>query len=238
MGGPRSRGDQAGELAEEERVAAARPRGAPHLGPIEVPPDRGPQQIGDGLLVESTQDTAFDVGAAEQVGPDLLPPDPRPAGAPGRATDQSAAGRVAQQQPQRQQRRLVGPLDVVDDEQTAAVGHHHVPERGEEREPVLGAVRLDLGYQLAAHPERRRAVFGALRPPDPRRGGLGERPHQGRLADARLALDDDEPRGSLPAGVGRITQPRQVVVAAEQPARHARSLTFAAARTDGIGYPL
>ena len=70
-------------------------------------------------------------------------------------------------------------------------------------------VGSDLGHQLAAHPERRRAVLRALRPADTRRARVGERPHQARLADARLALDDDEPRGSERNGLGHAPQPRQ-----------------------------
>ncbi len=217
---PGARGDQAGELAEEQRVAAAGPRGLPDLRRREVAPHRGAQQVGDRRLVETAQRTAVDVRAAEQVGSDLVPPGTRRTAAPRRAADHPATGRVPQEQPQRQERRLVGPLDVVDDEQAAPVRHHDVAQRAEQREAVACPVGADLRDELAPHPERRCALFRALRPPHPGRRATGQRPHQGRLADARLTLDHDEPWGSERAGLGHVAQPRELVVAAEQRARH------------------
>ena len=188
-------------------------------------PDRGPQQVGDGGLVEPTQDAASTSAPLSRSGPTCS--HPTPASPVRRVAQQTtpAASRVAQQQPQRQQRRLVGPLDVVDDEQAAPVRHHHVAQRAEQREPVLGLVGPDLRHSWR-HTQNGGAPSSA---PCAHRtrvdGGVGQRPHQARLADARFALDDDEPRGSERAGIGHVPQPRELVVAAEQPARHRPSLS-------------
>jgi hypothetical protein len=50
----------------------------------------------------------------------------------------------------------------------------------------------------------------------------------------RFALDDDQPRGSERAGIGHGLQPRELVGAAEQTARHRPSLPTYSAGLDAV----
>lgn len=131
------------------------------------------------------------------------------------------------QEAQRVERCLVGPVHVLDDEDGRVRG------RGEFRpqrvvDPGAVAARREGPRQFRAdaadeipegteRPARRQVV--ALPHQDARRGGQHARhdPHQARLADARLAVDEHHGTGSvgrLPGGRG---QPVQLVLPFEDP---------------------
>ena len=245
VGEPLLAGEQLDDLADEERVAAgafvhearhlvrhrrAAPSAEPgaHLGvgqalQVDALGSRLPGQLGQ---------------AGDQrwgrVGSD---------GAHGGHEQHRHAGQRAGHELERAQRRCVGPLEVVDDEDQRPGGR---PQCGDHGAVQCGAVggrvdRVDAaagGADVAAggvtdHPRRhqllgdlrvapvgsRRRALLAARPGDGELlgGGRGhERLRQAGLADAGLAADDHHPPGPGRRVAGRLDEPAQLGRAADQ----------------------
>ena len=152
------------------------------------------------------------------------------------------ARHVTGQERQQRQRRLVGPLEVVEhDHQPVRLGHpdEQRADRVEQLEPIDGPVarRLvgsgrepclgqrvggvaELTQHLCPRPERRgHRVVPALAPRHQHRPVgrvVGQRAQDGRLADPRFAGDQHDPAPSGEGAVERGPEPSQGLVASDQ----------------------
>jgi hypothetical protein len=136
-----------------------------------------------------------------------------------------------------EERRLVGPVDVVEDhDQAALVGRapHRLGHVVQDPEPVLG--RLDVTREhrggvdaeraehLAPRPERRRTL--ALEAAAPRHGdALGEREPgellgEPGLADTGLANAQDQPTGAIAGRADPRTQRVELAPPSDHPVTH------------------
>jgi predicted nucleotidyltransferase len=135
----------------------------------------------------------------------------------------------SRQQPEDVERRLVGPVDVLEDEDRRRRGRQLAGERG--RHLVWPRAGLDEALELAARPlgdleqrpERSRSEEGiAGAPEDSRRVAVlvAEAPQQRRLPTAGLAADEHQAAvRALGDGGQRVSERRQMARALEQLAR-------------------
>ena len=104
------------------------------------------------------------------------------------------------------ERRLVGPVDVLQDEHERPPTVTRAEERGSDRVRTTSVDRLGdrarcLGGDLEDRPERRRREEGVAGAPEDRGGFaelVGEPPHQRGLADPGLPAHEDEAALPLP----------------------------------------
>jgi hypothetical protein len=128
------------------------------------------------------------------------------------------------------ERGVVGPVDVLDDEHRRALLGQLLQQRGEHqvRGLVLGQRRRERAVGprrgVAQRPEGARGdEVVARRHEDPRLAAdLGDqRPHEARLADARLARDERRRAASRPARGDRAEEDPELCIALEQDLGHA-----------------
>ncbi len=166
------------ELAQEQRVAAGRgERRRADLVRRRVTRPAAARQERDGGVRRRVRRTVSrsTSAPASRSGPTRCPARPGLAGAARRAARPGRGTRVAQQRPQQQQGRLVGPLHVVDDEQAAAVASSAPPA-------ARRAGRTGRSPAVDGRPRARAAATARTAAPRRRRPG---------------------PSGPAPAGVGR-----------------------------------
>ena len=152
------------------------------------------------------------------------------------------ARHATRQERQQRQRRLVGPLEIIEhDHQPVRLGHpdEQHADRVEQLEPIDGPVprRLvgtgrqlcfrqrvggvaELTQHLCPRPERwGHRIVPALAPRHQRRPVgcvVGQRAQERRLADPRLARDQHDPAPSAEGAVERGVEPSQRLVASDQ----------------------
>ena len=162
-----------------------------------------------------------------------------------RADGLDAARRVAEHV----ERGVVGPVDVLDDEDGRALLGQLLQQRGEDA--IDRALVGQRGRQRAAAPGRRvvqrpqrarRDEVVARRHEDPRLGAqaLDQRAHEARLADARLAGDQRRRAAPLRALGHRADEDLELCVALEQGLGHAHMVTDAELGSQGpqVGHRL
>ena len=166
------------------------------------------------------------------------------------------------------QRRLIGPLQVVDDQhggsgrtqlvhqrhQHLHAGHRRIAVREQPQPPAAQQVggprpprirRTRPHLQAVQHHPQRQPLGELIRHPPPdvpprvavRGQGLG---HQGRLADAGLALDPDHRSLTTAKGLDTSTQDRQLLRAANplrRPANRPHGSNVCPARSQCLGKP-
>ena len=160
------------------------------------------------------------------------------AGALGSAVTASLRGSAAQE-PHEVQRRLVAPVQVLDDEHARPLPHRvehgredlvlrpGLVQRGRHRGPELGgdvAERAERawGAQRVAHAPQHRYA----RP-------LGERPQHDGLADPRLAGHEHDRAPAVGQATGTVGERVEGVIALQQP--HRASVGTPAAQGEGCG---
>ena len=133
---------------------------------------------------------------------------------------------LACQQAHHVERRLVGPVEVLEHENGGASAGQLADERAGDlvrpsvaRDELLELAARQFGYVEQGAQRARREQRRAGAPEDPRRVAplIAELPNQSGLADARLAPDEDHRPG--PTGgdrVERVSQGRQLIGALEQ----------------------
>jgi hypothetical protein len=182
---------------------------------------------GDGVDAQRLEGKAGGVGRARRVAEQCAEPMARPdlVVAVRRDDERTRAADPPHEEAQHVQRAVVGPLQVVDDE-NGGPGRECVEDRREHlvregpgsehlRNP---AAQLDGGVvQRAERPRRPQWIAGA-----PGDGGVAaveavdEGPHQRRLADARLAADQHERAGARAGAPPAVGGGAQLGVALEQ----------------------
>ncbi len=257
--GPALAGEERGQLGHEEGVAARAP----------VHPGRGGG--GGELAGDARHHRGHVVGveAGEREAPDVGHPGDRSQGSRQRSGiaeigwavaarhHRAGDGELGDHVGQQLERRVVGPVEVVDHDQHRYLGadlaHHPcdligevegrgrraalarrrvgADQRGDERSLGeggfcdLGVRRTALVDEQRAHrfhprPQRRRhRTFDALSVGDDETGPAGtscQLVEQGRLADARLALDEQHPGRALRGPAQHLVDDRQLAVTTEQ----------------------
>lgn len=162
--------------------------------------------------------------------------------------EQSCVFRLTREDPHDIERRLVGPVHVLDDQDGRRDGTQRLDERDRdiERLGTCGDERLRLAAQFGhrlqqwtERPWREQRVARARQPRDPARKLVAKLSQQGRLADSCLAGHQQHPtttvRGHLggtsvqhPELIGSLQQPRSI---------HARNATSRAVQLNRESSP-
>jgi HD-GYP domain-containing protein (c-di-GMP phosphodiesterase class II) len=131
----------------------------------------------------------------------------------------SCASDAATQEPKQVERRLIGPVDVLEHRQRGCRGGRQVVEK----RPIERDAGVAPGRQVSSHVQertqgsrRRQRIAAPDENPSPLLGPLDKPAEEGGLADPRLATDEDQsppPRGRL---VEQTLQDIEVVGALQQ----------------------